>query len=570
MSTRKDRVVPELAALIELMCHGTATHADRDRLEKLLQDPANRAHYLAATRLHTELSWRWHRGRVVILDASCRTGSTARENSPSLCHSGRHSQRHRIAASVERTSDVLVSWLRFLSRPAPFACLFATAVLGAFLAAAGVMDMTWFGNPTFAEVARRTPPVAGRVTGLHAVRWRSPQNRHRVWEPVLQDGRIDVAAGLVQLTHQGGATVVIEGPASYQLLGPASGRLVRGRITVRTEHGDRSEDLREDAAPLTPLFTVHTPKRLVHDLGTEFGVQVDEGGDTGVYVFEGLVELATADRNAPARTSAIRLAVGESAGIDEAGRIEQDNVLLASRFIRNLPKATASSLKSFLDRIGWSDEAAETIYRDSFAATGPLAGTSPASRGGVGAPAWAAPVAWTRTADEQALMAEGPGTALLPFRPEPGWLYRISIDCEVIAGGDDWFALGLAPAIKPVESLYSTSGAHAWVGQRHSGREGNFAIAGPGTTGLLRPIDFATGRQRRSIFLDTSDSTWVAYFLLGDQPVAQASYPETLASMRCVALSQWGAARTKLRRFSVERVRADASRPAAGSVEPRP
>ena len=42
----------ELATLIEAMCQGTATQSDRDRLETLLRDPAHRAEYLAASRLH--------------------------------------------------------------------------------------------------------------------------------------------------------------------------------------------------------------------------------------------------------------------------------------------------------------------------------------------------------------------------------------------------------------------------------------------------------------------------------------------------------------------------------------
>ena len=57
----------DLASLVEMMCQGTATRADRDRLESLLRDPANRSAYLAASRLHSELLWRWHRGRYEVL-----------------------------------------------------------------------------------------------------------------------------------------------------------------------------------------------------------------------------------------------------------------------------------------------------------------------------------------------------------------------------------------------------------------------------------------------------------------------------------------------------------------------
>jgi hypothetical protein len=253
----------------------------------------------------------------------------------------------------------------------------------------------------------------------------------------------------------------------------------------------------------------------------------------------------------------VRLGAGEAAGIDEAGRIKRRAGSLARPFVRTLPKPKAEPDQPFLERIGWNEAAAQVLCRESFRGAGPLAGTTPASRGGVGSETWTAPAGWIVDPSATVLLAAGPGTAVLPFRPEPGWLYRISIDLDVFAGGVDWFVVGLSPALAPGGVISSSPSAHAWMGQRHethqSGFDGNFAFSGPGTSGLIMPIDRVTGRQRRSIFLDTRGRTWTAFFLLGEAPVARCSYPAPLATTH-IALSQLGKAQTRVHAFSVARL----------------
>ncbi|MCE9632361.1 MAG: FecR family protein [Planctomycetia bacterium] len=558
----------QLHTLIESLCQGTATHADRDQLEGLLRDPANRAEYLAATRLHSELLWRWHRGRVVTARPGSRgafaaAGRKASSEGGSRVAADTAGPRRRFAAAVGLAGQVVVSWLRLLARPAPFACLFAATLLTAFLVAAGGLTIDRSGDSAFAAAARSAPPIVARITGLHRVRWSSARQSWHDWDALPQGTRIDVAAGLVQVTHHAGAEVVIEGPASYQVLGADSGRLVRGRLAARTKHDEASESADRSASDLVPLFTVRTPKRLVHDLGTEFGVHVEESGDTGVHVFEGLVELAAVDHDTAQGEVAVRLGVGESAGIDEAGRVGTGSRSLARTFVRALPKADGKPEKSFLDQIGWNEASAEMIYRDTFVASGPLEGSTPASRGGVGTAAWAAPGTWTLSPSEKVLLAAGSGSALLPFQPEAGWLYRISIDLDVFAGGHNWFVICLAPAMNSAQNPLQVPQVHAWMGQRHEihhpGFEGNFAFRGPGTEGLVMPIDVATGRQRRSILLDTRSRAWMAYFLRDDEPVARCSYSTPPASITNIALSQYGTAQTRVHEVSVARLAAPAS-----------
>ena len=79
-----------------------------------------------------------------------------------------------------------------------------------------------------------------------------------------------------------------------------------------------------------PLFFVRTPTAVVTDLGTEFGVEVDNSGATLSHVFRGKVEVRPAEAgnsSSPQESGterkdlAVQLGVGESARVDVGGGI---------------------------------------------------------------------------------------------------------------------------------------------------------------------------------------------------------------------------------------------------------
>ena len=92
------------------------------------------------------------------------------------------------------------------------------------------------------------------------------------------DGPAEAESGLVQLEFYGGAIVVLEGPADLELLAVDRAFCRRGRLRVRASHQSSQ-------------FSVETPNADVIDLGTEFGVRVDDAVGSEVQVFEGSVEL---------------------------------------------------------------------------------------------------------------------------------------------------------------------------------------------------------------------------------------------------------------------------------------
>jgi hypothetical protein len=93
--------------------------------------------------------------------------------------------------------------------------------------------------------------------------------------------------GLAEIEFERGARVILKGPAALELLSDNETRLLAGSMTARVPepaHG----------------FTVYSPQGKVVDLGTEFGVSVDDPGTTSVRVFSGALTAAASDGKDPA------------------------------------------------------------------------------------------------------------------------------------------------------------------------------------------------------------------------------------------------------------------------------
>lgn len=100
----------------------------------------------------------------------------------------------------------------------------------------------------------------------------------RVPEDGLRPGTmVAVDRGLVEIRFRSGVRAVLEGPVRLELLTDNSARLHRGRV---------SANVPEPAIG----FELLSPQGKVIDLGTEFGVSVDDTGKTDVVVYRGQVE----------------------------------------------------------------------------------------------------------------------------------------------------------------------------------------------------------------------------------------------------------------------------------------
>jgi hypothetical protein len=124
----------------------------------------------------------------------------------------------------------------------------------------------------------------------------------RVGAP-LPPGVLRLKSGVAHIEFYSGATVILEGPAEFQLLSRTNAYCARGK-------------LRATVPPQAQGFTIGSPRLDLVDRGTEFGLEV--GDKTEVHVFQGKVELydAGAAHKPPARKE---LTTGQGLRLEEAG-----------------------------------------------------------------------------------------------------------------------------------------------------------------------------------------------------------------------------------------------------------
>ena len=97
---------------------------------------------------------------------------------------------------------------------------------------------------------------------------------------------MELKSGTVRLQFDSGVEITLQGPARYELVSADRTRLVSGLLTAHVPPGAEG-------------FKVDTPTAEVTDLGTAFGVELDEEGNSRVTVFEGEVEVAEPGSDAP-------------------------------------------------------------------------------------------------------------------------------------------------------------------------------------------------------------------------------------------------------------------------------
>ncbi len=233
----------------------------------------------------------------------------------------------------------------------------ATLILGVMLLGAWAYKISHFQE----HLVRQDSPssrsndspewvVVGRITGMAACRWSDPSTQTYLGASVPLGRKLALAAGLLEITYNAGARVILEGPCTYRVESRAGGYLTLGKLTAKVEKREEGGGNREEgglaasaasAKPQAADFFVKTPTAIVTDLGTEFGVAVSEKGDTTSHVFVGRVRVRIVGEG---RQKEALLRAGESARIEKgAGRADtrlllKDNVGALPKFARRIPE----------------------------------------------------------------------------------------------------------------------------------------------------------------------------------------------------------------------------------------
>ena len=174
----------------------------------------------------------------------------------------------------------------------------------------------------------------GQITGMVDCRWADPRKAPVGFDRIVLGRKYALISGLMEITYDTGAKVILQGPCHYEVASKTGGYLSFGRLTALVEkrgegsgerEGSQRSSVNNQRSPIgnpsplsslpSPLFFVRTPTATVADLGTEFGVEVDKSGASRTHVYQGKVVLRVVGGKV-SDADAVPLAENESARVD--------------------------------------------------------------------------------------------------------------------------------------------------------------------------------------------------------------------------------------------------------------
>jgi hypothetical protein len=164
-----------------------------------------------------------------------------------------------------------------------------------------------------------------RITATRNCMWAERAKNLGFGSRLASGERLDLANGLVEITFNDGAVVVLEGPATFDVDSPGRAQLHEGRLTAvvpERAHG----------------FQVATARLNVVDLGTEFGLMAEAEGTAEVHVFNGLVKAQLLDELGN-QVKTMELNTAQAARIEPASALVARIPARDDEFVRTLSVA---------------------------------------------------------------------------------------------------------------------------------------------------------------------------------------------------------------------------------------
>ncbi len=319
---------PEKCSLDELLaalCDGDVPDATIRQVGlRLGDDPAARQQYLDYLLIHGLLQWDY---------GSLSAAGAARTGSPP------GADRRRGTPILGFLGSALADGLAAIEQaPSSFWLLVATAIASSAITAAVIgwtrvpVATPQAGEasspaPSFAndEVRPERPPPGAEfvatLVGAAGARWAGAAAMADGTR--LPAGDVRLTEGLAEIVFDGGAKVVLEGPARFVPQSSRGGMLHYGRLVAH---------LPPDSAP----FAVQTAMAVISARGGEFAVECASSGQTRLHVYAGVAEVAGRTRNTTEMPHS-RVAAGEALLVEPAA----DAQLLpltpqGDRFVRDI------------------------------------------------------------------------------------------------------------------------------------------------------------------------------------------------------------------------------------------
>jgi hypothetical protein len=303
-----DFPAPEaLEDLIAAYCDGLITDPDMHRLEGiLLENQQARRAFVEAFQFHSELLFaiRARRASDAVLQRVLATGTpeTTPTDVRAQFRSWWRSPKLRLALTGLAACLVLFGVHLFRKTGQFHARAIPTEAVEPVRGANG--NIAWLVNAQDCQWAETESDMPGRD---------------------MRAGKLlRLNRGLAEIEFDLGARVILQGPAELELVSGSEARLLRGTLTARVPPPARG-------------FTILAPRARVVDLGTEFGLSVDQAGATTVRVFTGVVAAFPLPSGANPKP-AVTIVQNQSASIDNqvVALSESDPEKNAVRFIRSI------------------------------------------------------------------------------------------------------------------------------------------------------------------------------------------------------------------------------------------
>jgi hypothetical protein len=288
----------ELRALVDALCEESISAEQVRRLEAIvLSRPEAEAYYVQSMSQFADLSRRFG-GRPAAAEQSLRDRLASRSGEPSRTSAIAGPARLAGPAGFRRR------WAAGLLVAAIAACVLAA--VGLLRKPAGVVpgqDPQQAAEPTDNSVAilLQAPGAIWDASGTDlkpALRPGTP----------LHPGWLKLKAGVAHIEFYSGASVILEGPAEFELISRTRAYCSRGKLRAIVPQQAQG-------------FTIASPAMDLVDRGTEFGLRVEAGDATEVHVFQGKVDLYDAGAGQDGVAPRQELTTGQAARRDGPGAV---------------------------------------------------------------------------------------------------------------------------------------------------------------------------------------------------------------------------------------------------------
>jgi hypothetical protein len=234
-----------LYGLVDALCDEQLDDADHERLAALLADDDALWLYVAHMNMHAGLAWDFglatesggHPGQAQDADAMLTDERQVRPSVLGLRPSS------ALLATPSFFSTTLHGTIGYFSSGWPVAYLVATVILGVGLLIGTLVHVSQPAQVVRQSVPSRSPlapspsaqPFVGRITGMIDCQSADPQTEAFNGAYVPLGRKYALSSGLMEITYDTGAKVILHGPITYKIESIAGGFLSVGKLTARVE-----------------------------------------------------------------------------------------------------------------------------------------------------------------------------------------------------------------------------------------------------------------------------------------------------------------------------------------------